>query len=199
AKFKNPIAGESFAAQHRVNRARFHLRPGAPAREPTGVNMHEFSNLTKVGFRAVCFGLAALAGAVAMSSAALAANVTTYHYDNLRTGWNSKERALTPNTVLNGLNGKTFKLTASVPLDDQVDAQPLLIRQQTIQGQGTHDVVYVVTANNTLYAIDAESGQILRQRNFGPPVPQSALPGACDNNGTNVGITSTPVIDRPAG
>ena len=145
-------------------------------------------HLARVGVAAVVASLAVLPGAHAK-------NVLTYHYNNLRTGWNSQETVLTPSTVASGRNGKTFKLLASVALDEQVDAQPLIVTNQTIEGQGTHNVAYVVTANNTLYALDARTGAILRQRNFGPPVPQSALPGECDNNGTNVGTTSTPVID----
>jgi hypothetical protein len=58
--------------------------------------------------------------------------------------------------------------------------------------QGTHDVVYVVSENNTVYAIDQHSGSILLSPNFGKPV---RFPLGCSNNGPNVGINSTPVID----
>jgi hypothetical protein len=146
-------------------------------------------------FFSFLFLLAASAG-----SGARATDVTTYHYDNLRTGWNSSETMLTPERLLNGVGGKTFKLMASVPLDEQVDAQPLVVANQTIKGKGSHEVVYVATENNTLYALDANTGEVLRQRNFGPPVPLSALaPGGCHNNSAVVGIGSTPVIDRASG
>jgi glucose dehydrogenase len=56
-----------------------------------------------------------------------------------------------------------------------------------------HNVVYVATEGNTIYAIDASSGQILLNPNFGNPVP---LPLGCSNNGPNEGINGTPVIDR---
>ncbi len=143
---------------------------------------------------AFAFGLSSLAG-----SSAFAANVTTYHNDTLRTGWNDSETVLTPSVVKHGSGGQTFKLTASVTLDDQVDAQPLVVTGQAVQGQGTHDVTYVATENNTLYAIDANDGTILLHRNFGPPVPRSSLPGGCSNNAANVGIGSTPVIDSTTG
>jgi hypothetical protein len=83
-----------------------------------------------------------------------------------------------------------------VALDDQVDAQPLLVPGVVItvgpyQGT-THDVVYVATEGNTVYAIDAHTGTILLNPNFGTPVP---YPLGCNNNGPNVGINSTPVID----
>lgn len=122
-------------------------------------------------------------------------NVTTYHNDNLRTGWNPSETVLTPSAV----SGGQFKPVATTPLDEQVDAQPLIVTNQPISGQGTHDVVYVATENDTIYALDAGTGQVLLQQNFGTPVPQSVLPGRCGNNGPNVGITATPVIDTASG
>ena len=115
-------------------------------------------------------------------------SISTYHYDNLRTGWNPNETVLTPQNV------PGLQLLASVSLDEQVDAQPLLVRGLTIAG-GTHDVLYVATENNTVYALDAASGAHLLTRHLGRPVPLSALPGQCNNNSANVGITSTPVID----
>lgn len=121
--------------------------------------------------------------------------VVTYHYDNLRTGWNSSETALTPAAVAS----RKFKMLAATALDDQVDAQPLLMTNQPIRGQGKHDVLYVVTENNTLYALDAKTGAVLRSHNFGPPVPYTSLPGQCNNNGPEVGITSTPVINQATG
>ncbi|MDQ6665533.1 MAG: hypothetical protein M3Z23_14215 [Acidobacteriota bacterium] len=79
-------------------------------------------------------------------------------------------------------------------LDDVVYAQPLVVPDVAIAG-GKHDVVYVVTENNTIYAIDGDTGSILLTRNLGSTVPLAALPGACNNNGPRVGIESTPVID----
>ena len=117
--------------------------------------------------------------------------VTTYHYDTNRTGWNQNESVLTPANVI----GKTFGLLRTVALDDQVDAQPLVMPGVLITAgnyQGTHDVVYVATEGNTVYAIDVHSGTVLLSAKFGAPVPN---PLGCNNNGPNVGINSTPVID----
>ncbi len=117
--------------------------------------------------------------------------VTTYHYDNDRTGWNYNESILTPANV----DKSTFGVLQSVTLDDQVDAQPLVVPGVLITAgnyQGTHDVVYLATENNTVYAIDVHSGTILLSANFGTPV---RYPLGCNNNGPNVGINSTPVID----
>jgi len=144
------------------------------------------------------FGIMALAAVSTQGLAATpasSANVITYHYDNLRTGWNPNETLLTPAVV----QSSQFKSIATAALDDQVDAQPLFMANQKIKGQGTHDVLYVATESNTIYALDAATGAILLQRNLGKPVPQSALPGQCNNNGPNIGVTGTPVIDPAAG
>jgi hypothetical protein len=135
------------------------------------------------------------AGALA-ASGVQGRDVTTYHYDNNRTGWNSLEKVLTPLTLAGiGTNGKTFQMTEFVALDQQVDAQPLVVTSQIISGQGTHNVVYVATENDSIYALDATSGAVLLHQTFGTPVPFTALPGRCHNNSTVAGITSTPVID----
>jgi hypothetical protein len=117
-------------------------------------------------------------------------SVTTYHYDRNRTGWNQHETVLTPATVAS----KSFGLVYTVALDDEVQAQPLVVPGVMVtagNNQGLHDVVYVATEGNTVYAIDAHTGMILLSPNFGKPVP---LPLGCQTI-PNVGITSTPVID----
>jgi len=124
-----------------------------------------------------------------VNAATATESVTTYHYDNYRTGWNQNETILNPTNV----NSSTFGLLQTVTLDQQVDAQPLVVPGVNITAgnyQGEHDVVYVVTENDTVYAIDAESGTILLSPNFGPPV---MYPGGCV--APYDGINSTPVID----
>jgi hypothetical protein len=138
-------------------------------------------------------GLALCGAASAVVTAGV--NVTTYHYDNLRTGWDQNETLLTPQAVQHGAGGQTFKLTSFIGLDEQTDAQPLVVTGETITGKGVHDVVYVATENNSVYAIDANNGAVLLHKNYGPPVPISELPGGCNNNSSNVGIGGTPVID----
>jgi hypothetical protein len=135
------------------------------------------------------FGFVVLFAAITLSLGQTP--VVTYHYDNLRTGWNSNETVLTPSNV----NNTTFGLLHSVTLDEQVDAQPLIVPNELITlgvHKGAHDVAYVMTANNTIYAIDANTGVVLLTHNFGPPVPN---PLGCNNNSSVVGITGTPVID----
>jgi PQQ enzyme repeat len=112
--------------------------------------------------------------------------VTTYHYDNLRTGWNSSETSLAASTF-----PSNFGVIATAQLDDQVDAQPLVVPNLKIGGK-PRDVVYVATESNSVYAIDASSGKVLVETNLGPPVPERL---GCTNNGPNLGINGTPVID----
>jgi hypothetical protein len=127
----------------------------------------------------------------AASFAAGQTAITTYHVDNNRTGWNSQETVLTPANV----GTSSFGLLKTIALDDQADGQPLFVPAVTItagSNQGVHDVVYVASENNTVYAIDAEAGTVLLNPNFGTPV---SWPLSCNNNGPHVGINSTPVID----
>ena len=124
------------------------------------------------------------------------ANVLTYHNDNGRTGGNLNETILTPTSV----NSSTFGQIFSYPVDGYVYAQPLYVSGLEIPGQGTHNVVFVATEHNNVYALDADSntgtnGGVLWQVNLGP----SAI---CPTNGflfqaiqPEVGITGTPVID----
>jgi outer membrane protein assembly factor BamB len=140
----------------------------------------------------------ALAAALVVALPALAfagTDITTYHGDALRTGWNSTEKQLTPREVA----GKGFGLLRTLDLDDQVDAQPLVVSDQPIEGHATvTDVVYVATENNSVYAFDPATGEELLHVNLGTPMPRAILPGGCLNNGHTIGIASTPVIDIAA-
>jgi hypothetical protein len=133
---------------------------------------------------------AALAAWILAAAPSWAVNITTYHVDNLRTGWNPNETVLTPANVA----GSSFGVLATATFDGNVDAQPLIVQGLTIAGQGLHDVVFVATENNSIYALDAYTGASLLQANLGPAVP-SALP----IRHMPEGIQSTPVIDVAAG
>jgi hypothetical protein len=125
-------------------------------------------------------------------------NVTTYHYDNARTGQNTQETILTPANV----NSTQFGQLFSVPVQGFVFAQPLyLANVQNIAG-ATHDVLFVATEHDMLYAIDADNGSILWQQSFiNPPnittVTSSEV--SCGDLKPEIGITSTPVIDQSTG
>lgn len=121
-------------------------------------------------------------------------DVLTYHGDTLRTGWFSSESQLTTSNV----NAQSFGRLNTITLDGRVDAEPLYVSQLTIPGRGTRNVVFVVTENNSLYRIDADSGKIIGHRKFGNPVPYQ-YKNYDDNVFPVMGILGTPVIDRTAG
>lgn len=143
-------------------------------------------------------GVIAAAGLI-VSSAALAAqvNVTTYHNDNARTGQNTQETILTPANVNATQFGKLF----SVPVDGVVYAQPLYLAGVTIGG-GTHNVLYVVTEHDSVYAIDADAGTVYAQVSLipsGGTTVNSDTDLGCGDLVPEVGITGTPVIDPSSG
>lgn len=119
--------------------------------------------------------------------------VITYHYNNLRTGWNENEHTLKPSNVnASSLHVLTLQLDDA---NDQVDTQPLIVRKVHIAG-GKHDVAYVTTENNSVYAIDADTDTKLLKVNLGTAVPPL---WGCGNNGPVVGIDGTPAIDLITG
>ncbi|HLY03542.1 MAG TPA: hypothetical protein VKR56_13740 [Candidatus Cybelea sp.] len=136
----------------------------------------------------------AVAAAISRASKSRGVSVVTYHYDNLRTGWDDSESSLSYQNVKNG----SFGLLHTVTLDDQVSTQPLVVSyasRKGVRSSSGHDVAYVATESNTIYAVDSVTGKILFSRNLGNPV-QSPL--GCTANGPNVGIDGTPVIDLNA-
>lgn len=120
-------------------------------------------------------------------------NVLTQHNDNGRTGANLNETTLNTVNVNVGQFGKLFSRT----VDGQIYAQPLYVSQVNFGSRGIHNVVYVATEKNNLYAFDADDPNAsapLWQVNFGTPVPVKNVGELVDIN-EYVGITSTPVID----
>jgi hypothetical protein len=117
--------------------------------------------------------------------------------DNTRQGVNSKEYALTPSNV----SGTTFGKLFSCPVDGFVFAQPLYFANLAIPGKGTHNVVFVATEKDIVYAFDADSNANpcvpLWQKTLVPlgesVVSAGDLP--CSVLGPDSGITGTPVID----
>ncbi len=114
--------------------------------------------------------------------------VLTYHNDDARDGAYTQEVILTPANV----NSTKFGKLTSFPVDGQIYAQPLYLPNVTIAGTA-HEVVYVATQNNSVYAFDATGGQTtpLWTVNLGPHVTKNDYSGVSPY----VGILSTPVID----
>jgi len=117
-------------------------------------------------------------------------DVTTYHYDNLRTGWNQTETDLTPATVASS----KFGLLASLTVDGNVFAQPLLVSNFIMPDRTKHDVLIIVTGHNSVYAFDAQTFAVLWQVNLG--TSQSSNDVGCTDVTPEYGISSTPVILR---
>ncbi len=124
-------------------------------------------------------------------------SVTTQHNDNSRTGWNSSEKLLTVSNV----NAQTFGKLFSLAVDDQVYAQPLIVGGIKMDTT-IHNVAYIATVNNTLYAYDANNGSLFWHKNFTPTgmrPPRNTDMGDCggtyEDFSGNIGIVGTPVID----
>lgn len=130
-------------------------------------------------------------GGTAMSAAG---DVVTYHNDIARTGQNLKETILTPANV----NATTFGKVGFFTVDGKVDGQPLFVGSLAIAG-GTHNVLYVVTEHDSVFAFDADTGaQLWKVSALGTgETPSNDL--GCPQITPEIGITSTPVIDRSRG
>ena len=129
-------------------------------------------------------------------------SVLTQHNDNTRAGLNDNEAVLTTSNV----NVQQFGQVFAVAVDDQIYAQPLVVGKVSI-GEGVHNVVYVATVNNTVYAFDGDDGKIFWQKNYTAsgmrPPRNTDMTGACGGNyrdfSGNMGIVGTPVIDASSG
>jgi hypothetical protein len=123
--------------------------------------------------------------------------IVTHHNDNQRTGQNIHETLLTPDNVNSAGFGKVF----SYPVDGAIYGEPLYVAN--LQIQSVRNVVYVVTEHDSVYAFDADNKApgLLWQVSFLPPtsditpVPCADEPTAYTFIGTEIGISSTPVID----
>ncbi len=145
-------------------------------------------------FRLLLLSLLWIAAApLAVRSQSVEIAVTTGRYDVARTGTNSRETILTHASVNRQQFGKLF----SLPVEGDIYAQPLIVPDLAVPGQGTHNVVYVATMSNNVYAFDADSeGPPLWTAHLGPSFNANIsgdLPGGED------GVLSTPVIDLASG
>ncbi len=145
-----------------------------------------------------------LCASLAVLSAAQT-SVLTYHNNRQRTGANILETTLTPSNV----NSSTFGRLFTQPVDGFVHAQPLYVPNVSIPGLGVHNVVYVATMNDSVYAFDADNragsnAKPLWKVSFVDPLTGiTTIPAAdiacSDLISPRVGIMSTPVIDLVGG
>lgn len=126
------------------------------------------------------------------------AQVTTQHNDISRTGLNDSETILTPGNVNSGHFGKL----ASAPVDGFIAGQPLYLPTVSLPDGSTHNIVFVATMHDSVYALDAKNGAVLWTRSLLPPhastVPIS-MEGCPATGFTEVGVLGTPVIDTASG
>ena len=130
--------------------------------------------------------------------AAAQVSVLTQGYDSARDGLNANESTLTLSNVSVGSFGKLMNL----PVDGWLYAQPLYVPNVSIAGQGTHNVVYVATAHDSVYAYDADglSVQPLWHTSFINPAAGVTTEPISDNSNNSdidseIGVLGTPVID----
>src|SRR5256885_1581104 len=134
--------------------------------------------------------------------------VLTQHNNNSRTGAYTTETILTPANVNKTSFGKLF----SYPVDGRIYAQPLYVPGLAISGKGTHNVVFIATEHDSVYAFDADSNGGTNSTPLWKITFLDAAHGAASGATTvpngdvsttdivpEIGITSTPVIDAATG
>jgi hypothetical protein len=176
----------------------------APLKEPAlfegmqHVRSRGVSLLVRTAPSAAAAAIALVLALAAIPAARAAQPVLQRGYDANVSGANLTETTLNTSNV----SPSTFGLLFKLPVDDSVFAQPLYMPSVQIPGQGTHNVVYVATMSDTLYAFDADAGGLaLWSVNFASTVGATAVAlanyvyGGNRNLIGNMGILSTPVID----
>jgi hypothetical protein len=122
-------------------------------------------------------------------------DVLTYHNDIARTGQNLTETTLATSNVTSAKFGKL----GFYPVDGLVDAEPLYASKVAIPNNGTHNVLIVPTENDSVYAFDADSGATLWQVSVLKSGETASDNRGCGQVTPEIGVTSTPVIDRTSG
>src|SRR5579884_2041057 len=143
--------------------------------------------------------LALMAAVLLLGTAS--AQITTSQYDNMRSGATLNEKILTPKNV----NRNSFGKIGAFKVDGAVYAQPLYVPNLDVTGKGKHNVLYVATEHNSVYAFDADHPEqeplwhvsfLVTQK---PAVPVRDREVQCPFISPEIGITSTPVIDMKTG
>jgi hypothetical protein len=121
-------------------------------------------------------------------------DVTTYKNDLSRSGQNLTESTLN----LTNVTPPSFGLLRTLPVDGRVDAQPLYLSQLSIAG-GSFNTVFVATEHDSVYAFDSDSGAVLWHVSLLGTGETPSDDRGCSQVTPEIGVTSTPVIDRTAG
>jgi hypothetical protein len=121
------------------------------------------------------------------------ADVITYKYDAMRSGQNPAELKLTPANV----NVSTFGKLNNLLVDGKVDAQPLYLSNLAVAGSN-HDVLFVETEHDSVYAFDASAGTVLWRVSLLGAGETTSDDRGCSQVVPEIGVTATPVVDRHA-
>jgi hypothetical protein len=180
-----------------ANPATLSLTPGVAQGTRLSATLNVASGTTAVTFTGISGNLThsvSLALAVQSESMTAAPDVTTYHYDTARDGLNMQETVLTSTNV----NSTQFGKIGFDTVDGKVDAEPLYLAN-VIAGGALHNVLYVATEHDSVYAFDADSGTQLWKTSILGSGETTSDDHNCSQITPEIGITSTPVIDRKQG
>ena len=188
------VAWSGLPAGVTANPASVSLTPGTPQSVTLTAGNSAQAGSANVVFTGTSGSLTHTATLALTVAASAGVNVTTYHNDNARDGWNASETTLTPQNV----NFNNFGKLRELPVDGKVDGQPLYVSSVSMGGQ-THNVLIAVTEHGSAYAFDADSGtQLWKVSALGANETTSDQHG-CGQITPEIGITDTPVIDRSHG
>ncbi len=152
------------------------------------------STITFTGTTGTLSHTATLALTIQAATTTTAPDVTTWHYDLARTGLNAQETILTPANV----NSSTFGKIGFFTVDGHVDAQPLFLAN-VVLNNALHNILYVATEHASVYAFDADTGTQLWHTSVLGSGETTSDDHGCNQITPEIGITSTPAIDRHAG
>jgi hypothetical protein len=180
-----------------ANPATLNLAPGVAQNTTLTAALTTAASTSTVTFAGTSGNLshsAQLALTVQAAPMTNAPDVTTYHYDVARDGLNANETILTQSNV----NSTQFGKIGFDAVDSKVDAQPLYLANVIIGGK-FHNVLYVATEHDSVYAFDADSGAQLWKTSILGTGETTSDDHGCSQITPEIGITSTPVIDRKQG
>jgi hypothetical protein len=131
---------------------------------------------------------------VAAMGAVTSTDMLTFKNDQARSGQNLTVATLT----LSNVNSTTFGLLRSLAVDSSVDAEPLYLSKLVMSGS-THNVAFVATENDSVYAFDADTGASFWHVSMLAAGESASDTRNCGEVTPSIGVTATPVIDRAAG
>ena len=152
------------------------------------------STVTFIGTSGTLTHSVSLALTIQSAPQTSALDVTTFHYNVARDGLNPLETILTQSNV----NSTQFGKIGFDTVDGKVDAQPLYLANVIVGGQ-SHNILYVATEHASVYAFDADTGTQLWKTSVLGSTETTSDDHNCSQITPEIGITSTPVIDRKQG